>query len=134
MYGFIADAIAILHIVFVIFVVLGVLAVIRWPRFAWLHIPAVLWAAYVETTGASCPLTPWETEYRELAGEPAYSGDFVGNYILPMLYPDGLTREVQIGLGLAVLAGNGLVSWSLARRRQSIPRGDCAAVGRRPQA
>ena len=134
MYGFIADAIAILHLVFVIFVVLGVLAVIRWPRFAWLHIPAVLWAAYVETTGSSCPLTPWETEYRELAGEPAYSGDFVGNYILPMLYPDGLTREVQIGLGLAVLAGNGLVYWFLARRRQSIPRGDCAAVGRRPQA
>ena len=82
MYGFIADAIAVLHLVFVIFVVLGVLAVRRWPRIAWLHIPAVLWAAYVETTGASCPLTPWETEYRELAGEPAYSGDFVGNYIV----------------------------------------------------
>lgn len=122
MYGFIADAIAVLHLVFVIFVVLGVLAVRRWPRIAWLHIPAVLWAAYVETTGSYCPLTPWETRYRELAGEHAYSGDFVGNYILPMLYPAGLTRGIQIALGLAVLAGNGLVYLLLARR-QSMPRG-----------
>lgn len=136
MYGFIADAIAVLHLVFVIFVVLGVLAVRRWPRIAWLHIPAVLWAAYVETTGSYCPLTPWETRYRELAGEHAYSGDFVGNYILPMLYPAGLTRGIQIALGLAVLAGNGLVYLLLARRQSHAPRRlerrtpECQACGR----
>ena len=117
MYGLIADAIAILHLAFVIFVVLGVIAVMRWHRIAWLHIPSVLWAALVETTGWYCPLTPLEMEYRLLAGETAYSGDFVGNYILPMLYPTGLTREIQIGLGVAVLVGNGLVYWLAVRRK-----------------
>ena len=115
MYGLIADAIAILHLAFVIFVVFGVLAVMHWHRIAWLHIPSVLWAAFVETTGSYCPLTPLEQGYRLLAGETAYSDDFVGNYILPMLYPTGLTREIQIGLGVAVLVGNGLVYWLAVR-------------------
>ncbi len=117
MFGLIADAIALLHLTFVIFVVFGVLAVVRWHRIAWLHIPSVLWAAFVEMTGWYCPLTPLEKEYRLLAGETVYSDDFVGNYILPMLYPTGLTREIQIGLGVAVLVGNGLVYWLAVRRK-----------------
>ena len=117
MFGLIADAIALLHFAFVLFVVLGVLIVMRWPRIAWLHVPAALWAALVEIAGWHCPLTPLERNYRQLAGEIAYSGDFVANYILPMLYPSGLTREIQIGLGVTVIVGNGLAYWLVARRK-----------------
>ena len=117
MFGLIADAIALLHFAFVLFVVLGVLIVMRWPRIAWLHVPAALWAALVEIAGWYCPLTPLERNYRLLADEIAYSGDFVANYILPMLYPSGLTRGIQISLGVAVIVGNGLAYWLVARRK-----------------
>ena len=123
MFGLIADASAFLHLAFVLFVVLGAAAVTRWPRIAWLHVPAVLWAALVETAGWYCPLTSLERNYRLLAGETAYSGDFVANYIFPILYPTGLTRGIQIGLGVAVLVGNGLAYWLMARRNCSAKAG-----------
>ena len=113
--------VASVHFAFVLFVALGALLVLRWHRVAWLHIPAVLWAGIVEIAGWICPLTPLEIEYRTMAGASAYSGDFVGNYIFPLLYPSGLTREIQLALGTAALVGNGLLYWFIAtrfRRRQ----------------
>ena len=121
-YGSLADALVFLHLGFIVFVVAGGVAAWRWPRIAWFHVPAALWAALVEIAGWYCPLTPWEKELRALAGESAYSADFVSHYILPVLYPAGLTREMQIGLGAAVLVGNGLVYW-VARRRWTRRRG-----------
>ena len=101
-----ADAILILHLVFVIFVVLGGVIVLRWPRLAWLHVPAVLWAAWVEFAGWICPLTPLEISLRQRAGEAGYAGDFVEHYLTSALYPEGLTRTTQIALGGAVVLIN----------------------------
>ena len=113
--------VAFVHFAFVLFVALGALLVLRWQRVAWLHVPAVLWAGIVEIAGWNCPLTPLEMEYRTMAGASVYSGDFVGNYIFPLLYPSGLTRGIQLALGMAVWVGNGLLYWFIAarfRRRQ----------------
>ena len=101
-----ADAIVALHFAFVLFVVFGGLLVLRWPRVLWLHVPGVIWGALVEFTGWICPLTPLENRLRRAAGETGYQGDFIAHYILPVLYPNGLTRADQLMLGGLALALN----------------------------
>jgi hypothetical protein len=112
-----ADAIVVLHLAFVAFVVLGALLVARWPRLAWLHLPAAAWGAWVEFAGKVCPLTPLENRLRAQGGMPAYASDFIEHYFIPLLYPPLLTRELQWLLGGVVLLVNALVYASLLRRR-----------------
>jgi hypothetical protein len=112
-----ADVIVILHVAFVAFVVLGGLLVARWPRLAWLHLPAAAWGAYVEFAGKVCPLTPVENWFRAQSGVPTYASDFIEHYFIPLLYPVFLTRELQWVLGGIVLLVNALVYASLLRRR-----------------
>jgi hypothetical protein len=113
-----ADAVVGMHAAFVVFVVAGGALVWRWPRAAWIHLPAVAWAASIELLGWICPLTPLENALRSLAYEPGYAGDFVGRYVFPILYPDGLTRDVQIALGLVVLVLNAAIYVEAVRRRR----------------
>ena len=113
-----ADLVVLLHLGFVVFVLAGGLLVWRWPALAWLHLPAALWAAWVELSGTICPLTPVENELRAAAGQGGYGGGFVDHYVLPVLYPAGLTRETQAILGLGVLALNGVVYGRLLARRR----------------
>ena len=115
-YGLLADLTVLVHAAFILFAVCGGLLVLRWPRTAWLHVPAVLWAAFIEFSGRICPLTPLENHYRELAGESGYTGGFIEHYILPVIYPAGLTRNIQLGLGLGVLVVN-IVAYGIVVRR-----------------
>ena len=112
-----ADILLLLHLAFILFVALGGFLVLRWPKLAWLHIPAVLWAFYIEITGAVCPLTPVENALRLAAGGVAYSGGFVDQYLIPLIYPSGLTRAGQLALGITVVLFNGLIYGVLALRR-----------------
>ena len=82
-----ADLVVILHLSFVLFVVFGGLLVLRWPRLAWVHLPAAAWGVAIEFTGGICPLTPLENWLREKAGEIGYADGFTEHYILPVLYP-----------------------------------------------
>ena len=115
-YSLLADLIVALHLLFVFFVALGGLLALRWPVVAWLHVPAAAWGAFVELTGRICPLTPLENQLRALAGRAAYEGDFVGRYLLPVLYPAGLTLQAQAWLGAAVIAANAAI-YTLVWRR-----------------
>jgi hypothetical protein len=115
-----ADLVVLLHFLFVMFVVCGGLLALWWPRIAWLHIPAVLWGAFIEFSGWICPLTPLENRLRRAQGQTGYEGDFIAHYILPMLYPGGLTRTHQLFLGGLALAINvGIYTLVVARRRRS---------------
>jgi len=116
--GLLADFLVVLHFAFVVFAVLGGLLCLRWPKAAWLHLPAVLWSGLVELAGWICPLTPWENWLRSRAGETEYAGDFVARYLLPVLYPADLTRGLQIALGILVLALNALIYWRVFKRRR----------------
>jgi len=118
-YGLLADLVLITHAGFVVFVVLGGLPVLRWPRLAWLHLPAVAWGAGIEFAGAICPLTPLEIHLRSLAGQQGYAGGFVEHYVFALLYPEGLTRNVQLALGLLVLVINALVYAIVWRRHRA---------------
>lgn len=118
-YAVLADVVVVVHAGFALFVVLGGLSVARWPRVAWVHAPAVVWAVGVEWRGAICPLTPLENWLRTRAGEVRYSGDFIQEYVWSVLYPAALTREVQFALGGAALGVNIAVYWWLWRRKAS---------------
>ena len=116
-YRILADLVFLAHLAFVVFVVLGGIAVWRRPKLAWLHVPAFAWGALIEFAGWICPLTPWEQALRRLAGEKGYSGGFVEHYVFPLLYPEGLTREVQITLGVLVLVVNAAAYLLIFKRR-----------------
>src|SRR5262245_64645941 len=106
LYRCLADAVVLVHLAFVAFVVAGGLVVLRWPRAAWLHVPAALWGAAVEWSGAVCPLTPLEVTLRRWGGEAGYTGGFVEHSVLPLLYPAALTRGIQVVLGSLVVVIN----------------------------
>ena len=117
----VADALLVLHLAFIVFVVLGGLLALRWPRAAWMHLPAAAWGAAVELGGFICPLTPLEDHYRRLAGQAGIEGGFIEHYLWPLIYPAGLTRELQVGLGLFVLALNvAIYLWAWRRRRADV--------------
>ncbi len=110
-----ADLVVLLHLAFILFVMLGGLLVLRRRRLMWLHLPVVAWGAAIEFVGWVCPLTPLENHLRAAAGEAGYSGGFVAHYLIPLIYPEGLTRELQWLLGALVLLVNALVYWRVLR-------------------
>lgn len=118
LYRILADAVVVLHLVFILFVVFGGALVWRWPRFAWLHLPAVCWGAVVELAQLPCPLTPLELSLRQLAGQAGYSGGFVEHYLVGLIYPVTLTAKMQLGLGAFVIVVN-LFAYGLILRRWS---------------
>jgi len=118
-YRLLADLVLVAHAAFVAFVVLGGFAVLRWPRLAWVHLPVVLWGAGIEFIGGVCPLTPLENHWRRLAGEQGYGGGFIEHYLLAALYPEGLTRGVQLALGLLVIAVNVAIYARIWRRKKT---------------
>ena len=101
-----ADAVLLIHFGFILFVLLGGLLAWKWRWMPWLHLPAVLWGALIEFSGGICPLTPLENRLRQAAGEDGYPGGFIERYLLPVIYPAELTRELQVLLGLLVLVVN----------------------------
>jgi hypothetical protein len=114
-----ADLLVALHFLFVLFVAFGAVLALRWPRVAWLHVPAAVWGAFVELTGRICPLTPLENELRELGGGAGYQGTFIEHYLVPVLYPPGLTTRLQTALGVGVIAINVAVYALICKRRAS---------------
>ena len=112
-----ADLVVLLHFAFILFVVLGGLLVLRWPKLAWLHLPAAAWGVAIELRGGICPLTPLENALRRAAGEAGYGGGFIEHYLLPIIYPAALTRDIQLLLGLAVLLLNlAVYAWVVRHR------------------
>lgn len=90
---------------------------LRWPRVAWAHLPAAAWGVWIEWSGGICPLTPLENRLRTAGGEAGYAGSFVEHYVMPVLYPVGLTSTVQVALGAAVLVLNlAIYGWCMTRR------------------
>lgn len=120
-----ADLLVLIHFGFIIFVVLGGLLVLRWPRAAWIHLPAAAWGAWIEFTQGVCPLTPLENHLRAMGGEAGYDGGFVAQYIIPIIYPPGYSPELANMLGLLVLAINvavySVVVWRALARRKNRP-------------
>lgn len=127
-----ADLVVVVHVAFLVFVALGGLLALRWRPVVWLHVPAVVWGVAIELGGWVCPLTPIEQYLRQHAGATAYQGDFIERYLLPLLYPARLTRELQVFLGLLALLVNALVYWSVLTRRPRAASHDTLTRPSRP--
>lgn len=116
------DVVVVLHLAFIVYVMLGGVLALKWQRAAWVHLPCAAWGMLIEFQGWICPLTPLENYFREASGGSTYQGGFIEHHLLPIIYPAGLTREIQVGLGLAVLAVNlaiyGVVAQRWRRRRR----------------
>ncbi|MBT8404209.1 MAG: DUF2784 domain-containing protein [Gemmatimonadetes bacterium] len=114
-----ADGLVLVHGLWLVFVVGGALLALRWPRIRWVHIPAVAWGALIEFQGWVCPLTPLENHLRRIGGEVGYTGGFIERYVTGFVYPAGLTREIQVVLGVGLLVLNvALYGWVLHRSRR----------------
>ena len=118
-YHLLADFVVVIHFAFVLFAVLGALLAIWWRKILYLHLPAAVWAAWIEFSGRICPLTPLENWLRLDGGDAGYGGDFVGHYILAVLYPSGLTRKVQFVLGGVVVGLNMIIYGYILVARKS---------------
>lgn len=116
-YRLLADLVVCLHLGFVLFVLLGGFAVWRWRWVMWVHLPAVAWGTLVELADWYCPLTALEDRLLRASGAEGYSGSFIGHYLLPVLYPDDLTRSLQVVFGLVVVVINAVAyGWLWGRR------------------
>lgn len=109
LYQFLATAIAIAHFAFIGFVILGGLLLLKWPKVMWLHVPAAVWGALIEFAGWWCPLTKWENHCLRQAGKAGYDGGFIAHHIFALIYPSGLTRSMEVALGVAVVAVNAAI-------------------------
>jgi hypothetical protein len=112
-----ADAVLVLHFVFILFVIAGAGLAFRVPRIIWFHLPAAFWGAWVEIAGRVCPLTTLENALRVTAGLEGYTDSFIEHYLLPVIYPSGLTRAVQLVLAATVIVVNVALYGLLLRRR-----------------
>lgn len=121
LYAWAADAVFVVHLAFVAFVLLGGLLALRWRKLMWLHLPALAWGVFTELAGVVCPLTPLEVTLWERAGQVGYEGDFLAHYLMPVLYPEHLTRDIQVFLGFAALLPNVFIYAYFMRRRKLRP-------------
>ena len=118
-----ADAVLLLHLAFIVFAVFGGLLALKWRWMPLLHLPAVAWAVYVELTGGLCPLTSVENSLRLSAGQSGYAESFVEHYLLALIYPSSLTREIQWILAASVAGINlAVYSWLAFRRHSGIQK------------
>ncbi len=115
-----AEVIVVLHLVFILFVIVGGLTLFKWPWMIWVHVPAAVWGGLVELVGAPCPLTPLENHLRQAGNADAYSGGFIDHYIMPIVYPPGLTRQTQVILGVLILVVNFAIYFKFLTRKTKV--------------
>ena len=108
-----ADLVLLIHFAFIVFVIVGGFFASRWRWLPWVHLPAVAWAVVLECLGWICPLTPLENLLRQASGEAGYAGGFLEHYLVQVVYPEALTPEIQIYIGMGVLLINSL-AYSIA--------------------
>ncbi|NWB46176.1 DUF2784 domain-containing protein [Pseudomonas gingeri] len=117
-YRIAADGLVSFHLLFILFVLFGGLLVLKWRRLIWLHLPAATWGVIVEVFHLECPLTRWENLFRQAAGQGGYGEGFIEHYLIPLIYPAGLTPTIQLGLGALVLVLNLTVYLHLFKTRR----------------
>ena len=101
-----ANLTLIVHFVFILFVVFGALLFFITTKIIFIHIPAFIWGSYIELTHSMCPLTYLENWFLHKANLTTYSEGFIQNYIVPIVYPINLTKDLQIYLGIVLIVIN----------------------------
>ncbi len=119
-YHLAADVVVVVHLATIVFMVLGGFLAWRWRWVVGIHLPVMVWGVAVSVFGWRCPLTPLELTLRDSAGQAGYDGGFIDHYIVPVIYPSGLTPAIQVGLGVALLAINAVAYLGWWRHRAHV--------------
>ena len=115
-----ADFVLLLHLAFILFAVLGAAMAVWWRWAPLVHLPVAAWAIFIELTGRSCPLTYLENTLRIEAGLSGYTESFIEHYLLAIIYPAGLTRDIQFALaGVVIVVNIAIYGWLFVRKRAS---------------
>ena len=109
MYELAANLTLIIHFAFILFAVFGGLFLLVSIKIVFIHIPSLIWASYLELTHSVCPLTYLENWFLNKAELETYSEGFIQNYLVPIVYPMNLTKDLQIYLGIALIVLNIIV-------------------------
>jgi len=115
------ELVVLVHFGFIVWVAAGGLLVMKWWWLSLIHLPALIWAVLLEWNGWICPLTPLEKALREERDLTVYDGGFVANYILPVIYPEDLTREIQTTMAVVLVLVNAAV-YAVAIHRHCLRR------------
>lgn len=115
--AFAADGVMLFHFCFIAFALAGSFLILRWRKAIFLHVPALAWDVWIEASGNICPLTPLENHFRELAGQSTYGEGFITHYLVPIIYPAGLTRDAQFVI-MGVLIAVNLIGYGLVIRKK----------------
>ncbi len=121
-YNILADLVVLIHFLFIVFAVGGAILALKWRWVIYVHLLCAAWAALIMMGGWICPLTPLENSLRRSAGEAGYSDGFIEHYLIPIIYPAGLTREIQIWLGVGVVLVNILLYGFVLYRKRLIKK------------
>lgn len=127
LYNAIATSLAVFHLTFIVFVAIGALLVLRWRWVMYIQLPAAFWGAFIEIMQWECPLTRWENLALRRAGQAGYSGGFIAHYLFGIIYPNGLSRGVEIAIAIFVTVVNSAVYYSVFHGRNARRRGSHAA-------
>ena len=106
MYELAADLTLIIHFAFILFVIFGALLFFITTKIIFIHIPAFIWGSYIELTNSICPLTYLENWFLHKANLTTYSEGFIQNYLVQIVYPVSLTKDLQIYIGIALIVIN----------------------------
>ena len=109
MYEIAANLTLIVHFAFILFVVLGALLFFISTKIVFIHIPAFIWGSYIELTHSICPLTYLENWFLHKSKLTTYSEDFIQNYLVSIVYPTNLSKDLQIYLGIAIIVVNMII-------------------------
>ena len=121
-YEVLAEIVVVIHFCFVLYVVLGAFLGFKWIKTLYIHLCVLAWGVYIEFSGTICPLTPLENWLRQQANQHGYEGGFLAHYIVPIVYPETLTRSDQMVLGGLLLGLNLLVYSAIFFRRQLLKK------------
>ena len=109
MYELAANLALIVHFAFIIFVVLGALLFFVSTKIIYVHVPALIWGIYIELTHSACPLTYLENWFLQKANLSAYSEGFIQNYLVSIVYPTNLTKDLQIYFVIVLIIINMII-------------------------
>ena len=125
-----ADAILLLHLVFVLFVVLGLVLIfigkahawswVRNPWFRLTHLAAIGVVVLQSWLGIICPLTQFEMALRTRAGDAVYSGTFISHWLERVLYYQA--PPWVFALVYTIFAAVVIASWFWVRPRRFTDR------------
>jgi len=104
-----ADVVLVAHFLFALFAVFGGFLALVDRRAMLVHIPVVLWSSVVNLANWTCPLTPLEKNLRKLAGQQAFEGSWIQNYIEPLVRPLGMPRRMELIAGVSIVGWNAIV-------------------------